>query len=117
MQYALLAYGRPATPRDTPAPIDEAIAAVLARPQVTGWARLHADESATTVRPTVRPGEGGTLLTDGPFVDSKEYLAGLIMIEADDLDQALDIARELQDTRTGGAIEVRPVVESLFRGA
>jgi hypothetical protein len=113
MQYALLAYGRSATPRDTPGSIDDAIAAVLARPYVTGWARLHSDESATTLRNS----EGRTLLTDGPFVDSKEYLAGLIMIEAENLDQALEIARELQDTRTGGAIEVRPLIEGLFRGA
>ena len=113
MQYALLAYGRPATPRDTPGPIDDAIAAVLARPYVTGWVRLHSDESATTLRNS----EGKTLLTDGPFIDSKEYLAGLIMIEVDNLDRALEIARELEDTRTGGAIEVRPVIEGLFRGA
>ncbi|MBS2964269.1 hypothetical protein KGA66_14510 [Actinocrinis puniceicyclus] len=113
MQYALLAYGRPAAPRDTPGSIDEAIAAVLARPYVTGWVRLHSDESATTLR-----ADGGkTLLTDGPFVDSKEYLAGLIMIEAENLDQALDIARELQETRTGGGIEIRPVIEGTFRGA
>jgi hypothetical protein len=44
--------------------VEGAIADVLARPYVTGWARLHADGSATTVR----TGEGGTLLTDGPFI-------------------------------------------------
>jgi hypothetical protein len=115
MQYALLAYGRPAAPDGTPGPINDAIAAVLARPDVTGWARLHSDASATTLRNS----EGRTLLTDGPFVDSKEYLAGLIMIEAENLDQALEVAQELQDARTGtgGAIEVRPIVEGLFRGA
>lgn len=114
MQYALLAYGRPATPRDTPRPIDDAIAAVLARPYVTGWARLHADESATTLRTS----DGKTLLTDGPFIDSKEYLAGVIVIEADNLDRALEVAQELQDARTGGgAMEVRPLIEGLFRGA
>ena len=114
MQYALLAYGRPATPRDTPGPIDDAIAAVLARSYVTGWARLHADESATTLRNS----DGKTLLTDGPFIDSKEYLAGVILIEADNLDRALEVAQELQDARAGGgAIEVRPVIEGLFRGA
>jgi hypothetical protein len=113
MQYALLAYGRPATPRDMRGSIDDAIAAVLARPYVTGWARLHSDESATTLR----NGEGETLLTDGPFIDSKEHLIGLIMIDADNLDEALEVARELQQARTGGAIEVRPVIEGLFRGA
>jgi hypothetical protein len=113
MQYALLAYGRPATPRDPPGPIDEAIADVLARPYVTGWARLHSDESATTLRNS----EGKTLLTDGPFIETKEYLAGVIVIEAENLDAALEVAQELQGPRTGGAIEVRPVIEGLFRGA
>lgn len=111
MQYALLIYGRPAAPSG---PINDAIATVLARPHVTGWARLHADESATTLRNDA----GRTLLTDGPFIDSKEYLAGLIMVDADNLDAALQVAQEFQDARTtGGAIEVRPVVEALFRGA
>jgi hypothetical protein len=113
MQYALLAYGRPDTPRGVPGPIDHAIAAVLARPDITGWVRLHADESATTLRNS----GGQTLLTDGPFIDSKEYLAGVILIEADNLDKALEIAQELQDARSGGgAIEVRPVIEELLRG-
>jgi hypothetical protein len=112
MQYALLIYGRPAAPTG---PIAAGIAAVLARPEVVGWARLHADESATTLR------EDGAnrLLTDGPFIDSKEYLAGLIVIEADNLDAAIAVAHELQDGRgtPGGAIEIRPVVEGLFGAA
>ena len=57
------------------------------------------------------------LLTDGPFIESKEFLAGVIMIEAANLDEALAVAEELQETRTVGAIEVRPVREWLFRGA
>jgi len=110
MQYALLAYGSQRTQAD---PVPDAIADVLARPCVTGWARLHADESATTVQ----NGDGHTLLTDGPFIDTKEFLAGVIVVEADNLDAALAIAQDLQDTRTGGAIEVRPILEALFRGA
>ncbi|HEY0870282.1 MAG TPA: YciI family protein [Acidothermaceae bacterium] len=112
MQYALLAYGSQSS-QEAGRPMLPAIADVLARPYVTGWVRLHADESATTVRNA----EGGSLLTDGPFIESKEYLAGLIMIEAANLDEALAIAQELQQTRTSGAIEVRPVVEGLFSGA
>jgi hypothetical protein len=111
MQYALLIYGRQ-NAHEAARPIEGAIAAVLARPYVTGWARLHADESATTVR----SGEGRTLITDGPFIETKEFLAGLIIVEADNLDGALAAAQELQETRTGGAIEVRPILEGLFRG-
>lgn len=110
MQYALLAYGSHRT--DTGA-TDAAIADVLARPYVTGWIRLHADGSATTVR----NGEGRTLLTDGPFIETKEFLAGVIVVEADNLGAALAIAEELQDTRNSGAIEVRPILEALFHGA
>ena len=114
MQYALLAYGRPAAPDGASGPIAEAIAALLARPDVVGWVRLHADESATTLR----TGDGKTLMTDGPFIDSKEYLAGLILVEAVNLDTALALAQEFQDARPdGGVLEVRPVIEGLFRGA
>ena len=104
-------------PRRPPSgPINEGIAAVLARPYVTGWVRLHRDESATTLRVD----EGRTPLTDGPFIDSKEYLAGLILIDVDNLDAALDIAQELAGRagrRPAAAIEVRPSVEGLFCGA
>jgi hypothetical protein len=58
------------------------------------------------------------LLTDGPFIDSKEYLAGLILIEAASLDGALAIAEDMvQQTRPGTAIEVRPILDGRFRGA
>ena len=114
MQYALLVYS-PAGDTDRAADtVPDSVAAQLARPHVTGWARLHADGSATTLR---SDGER-MLLTDGPFIDSKEYLAGLILIEAANLDGALAIAAELlQETRPGSAIEVRPVLSGHFRGA
>jgi hypothetical protein len=114
MQYAVLTYA-PAEDTDRAArPIPEALSARLDRPDVTGWVRLHADESATTLRHA----EGRMLLTDGPFIDSKEYLAGLILIEADDLDGALSIAGDLlRETRPGTAIEVRPILDGHFRGA
>ena len=110
MQYALLAYGSQRTQDE---PVEATMADILGRPNVTGWARLHADGSATTVR----NGEERSLITDGPFIETKEYLAGVIVVEADNLDAALAIAQELQDTRTSGAIEVRPILEALFHGA
>jgi hypothetical protein len=112
MEYALLVYSSPSN-QEAVRPMDPAIADVLSRPFVTGWARLHADETATTIR-----GDGeSALLTDGPFIESKEFLAGLIMVEAEHLDGALAIAQELRQMMTGGAIEVRPVREWLLRGA
>ena len=110
MQYALLIYNDGDTGEQGRGAIAPSIAAVLTRPEVTGWIRLGAAGSATTVRPS----EGGTLLTDGPFVDSKEFLAGLVVIEAGNLDDALAIADELQESRPGrtGAIEVRPIFDA-----
>jgi hypothetical protein len=48
-------------------------------------------------------------ITDGPFVDSKEVVAGFYVIEAPDLDAALAIARTNPVVRDGGGVEVRPV--------
>jgi len=105
MKYALLVYNaQPVSQLGARAEIAE----VLARPTVTGWLRLQPVESATTVSSP----EGKTLLTDGPFVDSKEYLGGLIVVEAANLDEALAVAAELQGWMSeGGALEVRPILE------
>ena len=69
--------------------------------------RLQALESATSVR--VRHGE--TLVSDGPFAETKEYLGGFYLIEADNIDDAIEFASKIPAARSGGAIEVRPVVE------
>ena len=111
MRYALLAYSnaeiRDREPEAERRRIDAGIAEVLARPNVTGWLRLQDDETATTVRRE----QGRTLFTDGPFVDSKDFLGGFILVEAEDLDGALAVAGELQELSTAVAIEVRPVRE------
>jgi hypothetical protein len=114
MQYALLAYAPAENTDRATRPIPGPLAARLGQPDITGWARLHADESATTLRND----EGRMLLTDGPFIDSKEYLAGLFLIEAGNLDGALAIAQDLLlAARPGVAIEVRPIIDGRFRGA
>jgi hypothetical protein len=114
MQYALLTYAPAENTDRATRPIPGTLATLLDQATVIGWARLHADESATTLRND----EGRMLLTDGPFIDSKEYLAGLILIEADNLDGALAIAAELLlQTRPGTTIEVRPILDGRFRGA
>lgn len=111
MRYALLAYGNTDVMQQRSAAeqaeIRARIAQLLERPSITGWVRLQSAGSATTVRHE----QGRTLLTDGPFVDSKDFLGGMILIEAADLDEALAIAAELQEPQGGGAIEVRPVRE------
>jgi hypothetical protein len=117
LRFALLAYSNPDAREhrtDTEQRrIDAGIAEVLARPNVTGWLRLQDTESATTVRHQ----QGRTLLTDGPFVDSKDFLGGFILIEAENLDNALAVAGELQELQGAGAIEIRPVREEPLIGA
>ena len=116
MRYALLVYHDPEVdlrPDEQRRRITAGINEVLARPDVTGWLRLRDTESATTVRYE----RGRTLLTDGPFVDSKDYLGGFIVVEADNFDGALAVAAELQELRGAGAIEIRPVREEEPIGA
>jgi hypothetical protein len=73
---------------------------------LTATGRLHATSTATTV--TAISGE--TELTDGPFAITKEVLVGYYLIEAENLDQALNVARRIPLIRYG-RVEVRPVME------
>lgn len=64
---------------------------------------LHGPDAATVVR----HGDGDVLMTDGPFVEAKEHIAGFYIINADDLDAALAWADKVADA-TQHSIEVRP---------
>lgn len=70
-----------------------------------GGAALQGPETATTVR--LRNGE--RLVQDGPYADTKEQLGGFYLIEADDLDAALEWAARCPGAGTG-AVEVRPLL-------
>ena len=118
MKYMLLIHqGDTPTPRDPDAwarlPEDEQKAvyadyqAVSQNPGVSPRLELAEPETATTVR--VEDGE--TLTTDGPFVELKEAVGGYLILEADDLDAAIELASRIPAARMGGAIEVRPIVE------
>jgi hypothetical protein len=67
--------------------------------------QLQPISTATTVR--VR--DGKRLTTDGPFAETKEQLGGFYLIEAKDLDEAIEIASRIPSARVG-SIEVRPLV-------
>jgi hypothetical protein len=69
---------------------------------------LQSVQSATTVR--VRSGKRTT--TDGPFAETKETLGGFFLIEAKDLDDAIEVASNWPSARIG-SIEVRPIEEAL----
>ena len=79
-------------------------------PGVTPGQQLADPGSATTVRVQ----DGNTLVTDGPFVETKEALGGYLFFEADDLDAAIEVAAGIPAARLGGAIEVRPILEAAW---
>lgn len=64
-------------------------------------------EAPATAR-TLRVRDGIDRITDGPFVETREFLAGFNLIEADSMDEAMEIARQFPWARFG-SIEVRPV--------
>jgi hypothetical protein len=67
---------------------------------------LHPVHAATTVR--LRNGKLST--TDGPFAETKEQLGGFYLVNARDLNEAIQIASRIPSARTG-SVEVRPVVD------
>ncbi len=69
-------------------------------------AQLQPTSTATSVR--VR--DGKRLVTDGPFAETREQLGGYYLVEAKNLDEAINIAARVPSARLG-TIEVRPVVE------
>lgn len=69
-------------------------------------APLHPVATATSVQ--VR--DGKSLVTDGPFAETREQLGGFFLIDAQDLDEAIAIASQIPGARVG-TIEIRPVLE------
>jgi hypothetical protein len=74
--------------------------------QVLGGEPLQPTATATTVR--VRNGKIST--TDGPFAETREQLGGYYLIEAKDLNEAIQIAAKIPAARSG-SVEVRPIME------
>jgi hypothetical protein len=72
-----------------------------------GGFQLQPISTATSVR--VRNGK--RLLTDGPFAETREQLGGYYLVEAKNLDEAIELASQIPSARLG-TIEVRPVVEA-----
>jgi hypothetical protein len=63
----------------------------------------------TSTATTVRVRDGKTLTTDGPFAETREQLGGYYLVEAKDLDTALEIAARIPGAKVG-SIEVRPIM-------
>ena len=80
-----------------------------------GYAANHVFDGGNRLRPvadatSVRVRDGETLVSDGPFAETKEFVAGYAVIECDDLDEALEVAAK-HPVAASGTIEVRPVWE------
>src|ERR1700753_3602972 len=108
VKYTVLIYTKP----DIGSDLDEAAAqAVTAEywalrddPHCIDGAHLQPAEMTTTVRDA----GGRPLITDGPFAATKEVLTGYYVLDAPDLDEALEFARRIPAVRMGGVVEVRP---------
>jgi len=110
MQYALLVYTEPGAHESLSESEYTAVhaeyLALRDDPACVGGAQLQPVETATTVRVA----DGDTLVTDGPFADTKEVFGGFYLVEADDLDGATELAARLPTARLGGSVEIRPLV-------
>jgi hypothetical protein len=109
MQYLLLHAAVPDAPVALP-DFDSAptkwIEEMEGREVIRGSYRLRPAGNATTV--TVRVRDGETLLTHGPYAELQEQVAGYDLIEATDLDEAIEIASK-HPSASLGAVEVRPL--------
>ena len=111
MQYALMIYAEPGH--------DEALSDAE-REVVNADYLAMADDARAVVSAQLQPAEtatsvrvvgGRTLVTDGPFADTKEVLGGFCLVEAANLDDVLELAARIPAARLGGVVEVRPVVQ------
>ena len=110
MKYVMLIFQGDALERQAALPEEElkqvyaGYQALNEIPGVTPGVPMGLPDTATTVRV-----EGGrTLTTDGPFVGMKEAVGGVFVLEADDLDAAIEVASRVPAGRYGGAVEIRP---------
>jgi hypothetical protein len=60
---------------------------------------------------TVRVRDGETVVTDGPYVETKEQIGGYFLVELDDLDQAIELASRIPVAKKG-SVEIRPLIEN-----
>ncbi|NVB78389.1 MAG: YciI family protein [Kofleriaceae bacterium] len=113
MRYALLVYETEACVKARNDPEYQAayqayISAIYGSGVAFGGSGL---QDATTTATTLRVSGGERQIQDGPFVDTKEQLAGFFLIDVPDLDKALEWAARCPSTARGGIVEVRPALE------
>ena len=114
MQYLLLIYEREeeAPAEDGAAPTREDYEHFNQRYGASGALRGGAELQPTSTATTVRVRSGEVLLTDGPFAETKEQLAGYYVIDCASLDDAIELAAAIPGA-SHGTIEIRPQVEGV----
>jgi hypothetical protein len=78
---------------------------LVASGKLRGGERLRPAATATTLRTA----GGKHLLADGPFAETKEQLGGFYLVEAKDLDEAVELASKMPHLQDGGVVEIRPI--------
>jgi hypothetical protein len=107
MKYVCLVYIAPENLQEAPASECLAYAATLQESgQCLAAEALQCVETATTVR--VR--NGTMSITDGPFAETKEHLAGFYLVDARNLGEAIQVASKIPPVSVG-SVEIRPIVD------
>ena len=115
MKYVLMFTSRP--------DLDAAVAPERAKEvyeAIFGWFGRHADvivDQGAELQPaslatTVKHGDGGPVVVDGPFIETKEVIGGFSIVDVPDLDAAIALARDWPSLEFPGvAVEIRPIVD------
>ncbi len=113
MQYAILCYHDENVVCAWSKEQDDAVMAKLAvvHEKVAREGRLGpvARLLPTTAATTLRKDRDPPIVIDGPFAETKEHLLGFYVVDAENLEGALDFARQLAEVNPGGAYEIRPI--------
>jgi hypothetical protein len=117
MKFAMLLSGNEAEFNQTPQPeLDTRLKEIFAWFEKWGPAGKIADAGIhlqpTSTARTVRPSpDGGTVVTDGPYLELKEVIGGFVVLEADDMDDAVAVASTWPGLRGSASIEIRPLFD------
>ena len=89
----------------------ERLGAVIGKVAAAGKLGPVARLQPTTQAKVLRKGKDGPVVTDGPFAETKEHLLGFYLVDCKDVEEAVEIAKDLQKANAGpSAYDIRPVL-------